>query len=407
MQHHIVCGPINYTMNIPSKTFCILPWIHIYANADGNVLPCCIGDYNKPIGNLRNSSPIEIWNNDKYKQLRRNMLLGNKSPECSACYKTEAMGVQSFRENSNKDYKKYISLARDTNVDGSLDEMTLRYFDIRWSNICNFRCRSCSGTYSSSLAKEEKRNKIFIFAGGDNNDNLYEQFLPYFKDVDHFYFAGGEPLLTDKHYDILNYLISIGKTDINLSYNSNISNLNFKKTPVTELWNKFKSVYVMASIDSWGSRAEYMRDGTDWKVIEDNIRTIHRESPHVNLQTNTVVSVFNVYTIPEFIDYMLDSKLFDSKKYDPQFYNILNPEFYSASVIPDSLKNDIIRKLETTKFNRNIQNKFRDIISYLKTSQYSEINHRQFIKTTDHFDSIRNQDFEKTFPELVDSLRIF
>lgn len=387
-------------MNTPSKTFCILPWIHIYANADGNVLPCCIADHNIPMGNLQHQSPIEVWNSERYKSLRLNMLLGNQSPECSACYKFEHIGINSFREHSNKNYSKYLSLATDTNVDGSLDNMTLRYFDIRWSNICNFKCRSCSGTYSSSLAKEENKQKVFIFAGGNNNDILYDQFLPYFKDIEHFYFAGGEPLLMDKHYDILNYLISIGKTDVKLSYNSNISNLIFKKTSVTDLWNQFKSVEVMASLDSWGSRAEYIREGTNWNTIENNIRTIRKESPHVNLQTNTVVSVFNLYTIPNFIDYLIKNDLFDAQTYSPQFYNILNPEFYSASVIPPQLKESIIDKLELPTLNTNISNKFRDIISYLTTSEYNETHRRQFIRSTEYFDSIRDRDFLKTFPEL-------
>ena len=45
-----------------SKTLCILPWIHMYANADGKVLPCCVGDYNSPLGNTRDNSIKDIWN---------------------------------------------------------------------------------------------------------------------------------------------------------------------------------------------------------------------------------------------------------------------------------------------------------------------------------------------------------
>lgn len=387
-------------MNIPSKTFCILPWIHIYANADGNVLPCCIADYNLSLGNLQDSSPIEIWNSDRYKSMRLNMLEGKQCSECSACYTAESRGVKSFRQQSNQDYNQYLSFVSDTNKDGSLNEMNLKYFDVRWSNICNFRCRSCSGTYSSSLAKEERRENVYIFAGGQNNDSLYENFLPYFKDVDHFYFAGGEPLLTDKHYDILNYLISIGKTDVKLSYNSNISNLYFKKTPITEIWNKFSNVQVRASIDSWGTRAEYIRDGTKWSIIEKNIKEIHQQSPHVHLNTNSVISIFNIYTLTDFIEYLLDKRLFDENKFDPSFYNIINPEFYSANAIPDNLKEKMIRKLENSKFTDAINNRFLEVISYLKTSTYNEQQHKQFIKSTNYFDSIRKQNFLKTFPEL-------
>lgn len=392
-------------MNTQSNTFCILPWIHIYANADGNVLPCCIADYRSPLGNLNNESVIEVWNGERYKELRKNMLEGNRSKECSACYEVEDRGISSFRQNANIDYKKYLDIATETNPDGSLNDLSLRYFDIRWSNICNFRCRSCSGTYSSSLAKEENRQKTFIFAGGNSNDNLYSQFLPYFKDVEQFYFAGGEPLLMDKHYDILNHLISIGKTDVNLSYNTNISTIQFKGTPITELWNKFSSVKVSASLDSWGPRAEYIRHGTDWKTIERNIKVIQDQSPHVNLQTNTVVSVFNLYTLPEFISYLTDTGIFNISTFDPCFYNILNPEFYSANVIPDSLKEKIIEHLQSANFGSNINQKLKEVITYLKTSEYKPELHYQFKRSTDYYDNLRNQNFINTFPELNELYR--
>jgi hypothetical protein len=195
-------------------------------------------------------------------------------------------------------------------------------------------------------------------------------------------------------------LISIGKTDVKLSYNSNISNLYFKKTSIAEVWNNFSNVQVRASIDSWGSRAEYIRDGTNWEVIENNIKEIHQKSPHVRLNTNSVISIFNIYTLTDFIEYLLDKKLFNEKDFDPSFYNIINPEFYSANVIPDNLKEKMIRKLENSKFTNAIDNRFLEVISYLKTSTYNKEQHAQFIRSTNYFDSIRKQNFLKTFPEL-------
>ena len=199
-----------------SKTLCILPWVHMYANADGKVLPCCIGDYNKPLGNTHTNSIKDIWNSPEYKKLRLAMLSGLKPSVCRQCWTHEEAGNKSSRMHNNKQFAKYMSFIDETNPDGSLDEMKLRYMDVRWSNICNFKCRTCSATFSSSWAQEDGKENIFIFAGGDNNDSLYEQFLPYYKDIDVFYFAGGEPLLTDKHYDILEYLIENNRTDVTL-----------------------------------------------------------------------------------------------------------------------------------------------------------------------------------------------
>ena len=170
-----------------SKTICILPWIHMYVNADGNVLPCCIGDYKQPLGNTHNRSIEDIWNSHEYKTLRKQLMNGEKPSVCHQCWKHEEAGNNSSRISNNKRFKEDFHIVDKTNTDGSLDTMDLRYFDVRWSNICNFKCRTCSATYSSNWAVEDNQhgdNKpVYIFAGGDSNDSLYNQFKPHFKNI--------------------------------------------------------------------------------------------------------------------------------------------------------------------------------------------------------------------------------
>jgi radical SAM protein with 4Fe4S-binding SPASM domain len=388
-----------------SSTFCILPWIHIYANPDGSVLPCCIGDYRHHLGNVQSQTIEDVWNGEKYKTMRKKMLAGEKCDECVACYNIEKSGSESPRQSFTDKFKKYIPLVDTTNSDGSV-EMNLRYFDVRWSNICNFKCRSCSSTYSSSWATEDNNNgknkKVFIFAGGNNNDDLYNQFLPHFKNIEEFYFAGGEPLLTDKHYDILEYLISIGKTSVKLKYNTNLSSLKYKNKSIIDIWRQFPNIEIGASLDSWGDRAEYIREGTEWSVIEDNLRLIKQELPQVRLYSTTVVSSFNVGTLPEFFTYILESNLFNSKYFNPSLYNLINPEFYSFSILNNELKSNIINKLSKAKFNTTIDNRIQDVILSLKNSVYNEQDLQEFKKTTTEYDLIRNRNFLETFPELKD-----
>jgi radical SAM protein with 4Fe4S-binding SPASM domain len=391
-----------------SKTFCILPWIHIYANPDGSVLPCCIGDHHNHLGNVQSQTIEEVWNDEKYRTMRKKMLTGEKCDECSACYKIEESEATSPRQLHIDKFKKYIPLTAATNFDGSVD-MNLRYFDIRWSNICNFKCRSCSSTYSSSWATEDNTvghdKKVFIFSGGNNNDDLYNQFLPHFKNIEEFYFAGGEPLLTDKHYDILEYLISIGKTNVKLQYNTNLSNLKYKDKSIISLWKKFSNVRVYASLDSWGDRAEYIREGTDWKIIEYNFRLIKRQLPHVQLYTTTVVSSLNVSTLPEFFTYILESKLFKIKDFKPSLYILQTPHFYSFSMLNNELKSTIINKLSKAKFSANIDKQLQNVILSLKNSTYNEPSLQEFKRVTADLDTIRNRNFLKTFPELKDSFQ--
>jgi radical SAM protein with 4Fe4S-binding SPASM domain len=387
-----------------SKTFCIYPWIHIYANPDGSVLPCCVADHRKSLGNLRTQTLKEVWNSDGYKNIRRKMINGEKCEECSGCYKMEESGIESVRQSVNRKYQEFLNFKDLTNDDGSLDEMNLRHFDIRWSNICNFKCRSCSGTYSSTWAQEDITQgvvrPVYIIAGGDKNNFLYDQFQPYFKNIKTFYFAGGEPLLTDKHYDILEYLISVGRTDVEISYNTNLSILKYKDKSVIDLWKRFSNVSIAASIDSWGNRAEYIREGTNWVEIENNIREIKRLAPHVKLSTSSVISVFNIFTIPEFLDYLTSNKLFDKENFFPFFYNIINPNFFSADILNDNLKNLILNKLSSVSYDPKTNDQIKKVITYVKNSNYNPALREEFLKHTLHYDNIRNRNFLETFPEL-------
>jgi len=383
---------------VPSDTFCIYPWIHLYVNPDGSALPCCVADHHQHMGNVRTHTIKEVWNSEQYKNMRLNMLDGKKCSECKGCYSNEEKGLLSTRQNVNDRYNQHIHLADLTNEDGSLDEMHLRHFDVRWSNICNFKCRSCSHTYSSSWAKEDGLDNIYIFAGGNSNDILYDQFEPYFKNIETFYFAGGEPLLTDKHYEILEYLIDNNKTDVLLDYNTNLSKLTYKNKNILDLWKKFKNVKVHASIDSYGDRAEYIREGTNWDTVKSNLLTVKEATPHVQLHTGSVISAFNLFTIPEFLDEM---KSIFGNNYSPFFYTIINPDYYSADVLDDSFKNLLLKKLmDYQPFNTGVQLELEKVIQYIKKSNYNEQLKETFIQHNLHYDEKRGRNFAETFPEL-------
>lgn len=375
-----------------TDTFCILPWIHIYANADGTVHPCCIGDYRMPMGNVQRNTLEEIWNNSNYKSMRKAMLSNVPCKECNACYSAERNGGSSFRQHVNKQFEKHLSLADNTNPDGSLNELSLKYLDVRWSNICNLKCRSCSATYSSSWAKEDGRKNIYIFAGGNDNDILYKEFEKHFDGIEEFYFAGGEPLLMDKHYEILNYLIENNRTDVKLRYSTNCTSLKYKQTNVIDLWKHFSNVQVFASLDAWGPRAEYIRSGTQWIDVENNIKEIRTRAPHVDIQMSTVVSALNVSVLSEFVDYLINNDVFDKEKFNPQFYVIVNPDYYTFSIFTDIERDFIIK---TLKYNMMSQ-----VQNALFNVEYNEEHRNQFIEETRKYDLKRSEDFNKTFPEL-------
>ena len=66
-----------------SETFCMLPWMHMHAFPDGRVYPCCLAEYFHPVGDLRKNTMREVWNQEKYKAMRVNMLTDKPCIECT------------------------------------------------------------------------------------------------------------------------------------------------------------------------------------------------------------------------------------------------------------------------------------------------------------------------------------
>ena len=387
-----------------TDNFCILPWVHMYVNPDGNVLPCCIGDWKRPLGNTQTNTIEQIWNSYPYKKLRKALLEGKKPIECNACWKHESSGVSSFRQENNKKFEKHLGIRNHTKADGTLDIMKLLYFDVRWSNICNFKCRTCSATYSSSWAIEDRQQgsnvPVYTFAGGANNDNLFDQFKPYLKDIEDFYFAGGEPLITDKHYDILDHLIAENKTNALLQYNTNLSNLNYKKKSIIDYWKQFKLVQVRASLDHYGDRAEYIREGTDWNLIIENLKKVKKECPHVIMSFNTVVSAFNIVTLADFLEYMTDNG-FDVNSCT--LYNLVEPSHYSLSAVPTKELHkgyDKLKKYYDKIVNTEHKEAVKGVLNFIQNTEYKSEHNSTWKTKNQHYDIIRNRNFSETFPEL-------
>ena len=68
-----------------NESFCMLPWMHLHAFPDGRAYPCCFAQDKYPVGDLNKNSLEEVFNNDKMKKLRKNMLNGITNKECVKC----------------------------------------------------------------------------------------------------------------------------------------------------------------------------------------------------------------------------------------------------------------------------------------------------------------------------------
>jgi MoaA/NifB/PqqE/SkfB family radical SAM enzyme len=397
-----------------SKTFCMFPWLHMNVTPRGDAYPCCSSDYTEPFGSVKDSSLSQIFNNDKMKQLRMDMLANKANSICTYCYKHEQSSPFSFRKYSLEHFSKdFDELVTQTNSDGSMPYFKMKYFDVRFSNICNMKCRTCGSEFSSQWAQEMKQHdnvesNYRVINHADSTGELLKEIKAQVPNMDLAYFAGGEPLITDEHYQILEEMIRVGANKhITLRYNTNMSSFKYKKYDILDLWSRFKKVEISASIDHYGERAEYIRNGTDWAVVETNLKSI-RDLDYIDYQYNTVLSVFNYATLDQFYQYLIDKDLL-RKKDMISVYRALTPSYYSATVLPKLIKTQATQRLNNFYNFMNNNDWYQavhinDAITFTNSEDTWNEQKDQFVHHTLRRDCIRNENFVNVFPELADLL---
>jgi radical SAM protein with 4Fe4S-binding SPASM domain len=400
--------PREKELLLDSETFCMLPWMHLHAYPDGRAYPCCFGHDSYPVGDLNKDSMETVFNGPKMKQLRSNMLSGVKSRECGKCYDQEKSGFFSLRLSSNKHFGHNIPLVHNTLPDGKAD-FVMKYWDIRFSNLCNMACRSCGTWFSSNWYEDHKKltgnppPHAKIMKVGRSTNDMWEQMLEQFEHTEQFYFAGGEPIIMEEHYRILKELDRRKMYHVRLIYNTNFSRTTFKDIDVFELWNKFDSVSVGASLDAEGKRGELMRKGTVWDEIVANRKRMIEVCPQVDFYISATVGLPNSLHVPDFHRSWVEQDLI--KPTDFNFNLLQNPKWQRMDLLPKEYKEQIQDRYEKhmdwlkdkdplTRASKG----FQSALDWMWRRDMSDILDF-FFKQTRRYDAIRNEDFVNVFPE--------
>jgi len=381
----------------------------LHAWPDGRAYPCCLGRAAHPVGNFKEKSMREIWNDEPMRLMRQNMLADKPCLECGDCYEQEGAGFTSMRNNSNKSFGHHVAEIDKTLPDGSLPDMQLHYWDVRFSNICNLKCRSCGSIFSSrwydddvKLWGRELRPRV-QFAGRHEED-VWEQMQEHVPHLDQIYFAGGEPLIMEEHNRILRLLIEKGNTRVRLVYNTNLTELKFKKQSVLDLWKHFPTICVAASLDDMGDRAAVIRSGTDWAQVEQNIKDLKAQCPHIDFMISPTLSIMNIWNFTRFHRYMVESGFIQAKDFN---LNILQgPDSYRIDMLPMEIK--LRFKQEFEQHIEWLQDKdpihraiggFEGAITFMMATDNSHLL-PNFWKTVNDLDWSRSESLLSVVPEL-------
>ena len=332
----------------PSETFCLLPWVHLSTRPDGSMRVCCtanassVGPTNdkkhggqvgilktedgKP-NNLNVSDFETAWNSTYMKNVRKQMLNGEMPPSCIKCYKEEAAGHNSKRMWETAYWAQRVDVDKiiaDTKEDGSVPPQ-LAYIDLRFGTKCQLACVMCSPHDSSGWIKDYKaifpavqdeslketmqwKDKGSYNGSSYNwhkqNPIFWKQFYEQMPSMQQIYFAGGESLIIEEHYEILEHAIKMGYAkDLELRYNSNGVEW---RDDLFELWSHFKLVRFHYSIDSIKEMNEYIRYPSKWKRQEEVFHILDNETPNnTEVTVACAVQALNIYYLSDFIQWKL------------------------------------------------------------------------------------------------------
>ena len=385
---------------------CHRPWTSLDVNPLGEFRPCCI--FNEPIKDeqgknlsVHNSSITDVMNSSYMNTLRKEFLSGSKPKQCEACWKEEAAGKKSQRQHIWE--KPNFNLLGKYNIEKNIH--TLYDLTMRLGNICNLKCRICnevsSSQWSNEKIKQNRKNPAAIKHLKKINKlgQWPRQPVKYFEDLDSvlenirfFEFTGGEPLLIEEQFKILQKCIDAGSSrKVEVHYNTN--GTVYPKHAIENIWPKFKRIELAFSIDDVGSRFEYQRHPAVWKEVEENIYKIKNAGMNnLSIQVCTTINVMNILYLDEIEQFV--------EKINPEFWhiNILHaPTEFDVQRIPHNIKEKINNKLKKHSKSKEIT----VALNYMNNKEYNISDWREILlhKLT-NLDNTRGENFQKTFPEL-------
>lgn len=386
--------------------FCMAPWVHMSIWQQGQAYPCCVYDWRTPIGNINDQGIVGTWNSDAMKTLRLELLDGKAPKGCERCTELDKQGIYSYRRKITEDYKHHIPLVDTTNPDGSVDKVNLAYFDIRFSNLCNMKCRSCGPHFSSKWAEDTKGKPHIIEI---DNYEMWQEIELYIDTIEEIYFTGGESLFMDQHYKLLDMIIAHNRHP-KLVYNSNGSKLEHKGKKVVEYWKKIDNVVeFQVSLDQIGSKAEYTRHGQKWQTIENNLKFITNNCKNVSIIPNPTISVLNILDLKEILLYLFENNLLT--RYRTNLNNLLmTPEWMSIQILPNHLKyqaeenlRSFLKEIDNYNMESWVRSDYLNTIPKIINMMYEkDETYRipEFKKEMQKLDTIRGENFLDVFPEL-------
>ena len=290
-------------------TMCLAPWVHTYLSPQTERRMCCASrepaqnfeQYIDTAAGTGRYIPVTLeqhWNSDHMRSVRRRMMNGETLPECEVC-NDKLLNTSVYRDYFSQLFGARIADVWDkTEQDGSTSMQPVSW-DYRFSNLCNFKCRTCGDMLSSAWESEQKTHDMVDVSNSKNNwmvpairkeISLFQdtQIEAEFNDaverhsVEEIYWVGGEPLMYEQHWRYMKRIIELGDgPKLYARYNTNLSRVDYRNSNLySDLLAHIRDWQICASLDGTGDTGEYIRTGLEYVSFLKNFEQGLKHARH-------------------------------------------------------------------------------------------------------------------------------
>ena len=228
------------------------------------------------------------WNSDHMQSVRRRMLAGETLPECDVC-NNRLLNTSVYRDYFWHLFQHKLDQVYESTDESGATSMLPVSWDYRFSNLCNFKCRTCGDMLSSAWESEQRQHNMINWHNPKNNwmqPDIRDQIQDFQTDqveaefaraveqhrVEEVYWVGGEPLMYEQHWRYMQRIIELGDGhQVYARYNTNLSRVNYKGCDLyADLLDHLRDWQICASLDGTGAVGEYIRTGLDYNRFRTN-----------------------------------------------------------------------------------------------------------------------------------------
>lgn len=406
-----------------SDFFCPLPWISTSIRNDGILRVCCHANQGPNKGEL-DWDVDDICgsrNSPKLKEMRKQILSGEWPADCIRCKKESEAGIRTRFQYESENWNTEIKARQFTKLDGEieLDRFPLIYYDLRFGNFCNLKCRYCSPYSSSALGEVPGDYKWF------KRDIFWDHLRENMHNIKLFHIEGGEPLLIKEHYDFMEECIKRGYAkNIKIEYTTSLNKVPDK---AWVMWSQFKEVRIGTSMDAIGPVFDYIRHPSKWEEINKSLHKLDTAPGNFILWIACTISTLNIWYIPEFFKWKIKQRFQRVNRNTGRPFcsdhPIHTPKYFNIKCLPENIKETVTGRLlwsipeidmvadkyESNKqmreaYKRSVRELFNSYIKYMNQDDFSSI-FDKFWLYNNKLDLERNESLKESMPEWYSILK--